>query len=373
VIQLRFVVPPDVSSIVDYNLKYLVILRLALNEPAITYIGSPNPSTFLRLIDMLNEHREMLLRSLATGTFAPLDALDAPLRQVIADRLRPLPDRAARLAGPAELTFANVWPDIRLLTTWMGGSCGIALGRLRAKLPPATAVMELGYQSTECRATIALHAETTGGMPPINHHFFEFVEQSQWDDGRPTFHTLGELEVGRSYYVLVTTASGLSRYFMNDLVEVTDVFQGTPLLRFVQKGRGVTSLTGEKLYEAQTIESVLSAASRCGFASSFFMMVADEQASAYRLFVEAGDTMHPSAQTVAAHVDHRLGELNIEYHGKRASGRLKPLDVVWLKSGAGEAYKMSCVRAGQREGQFKPVVLQYRRDLRFSFDDYITT
>ncbi|MEP6592071.1 MAG: GH3 auxin-responsive promoter family protein [Acidobacteriota bacterium] len=373
VIQRRFVVPPDVSSIDDYDLKYLVILRLALNEPEITYIGSPNPSTFLRLVDILNARREMLLRSLATGTFEPLDRLAPPLRKTIADRLRPLPDRAAHLRNQAELTFANVWPDIRLLTTWTGGSCGIALGRLRARLPPATAVMELGYQSTECRGTIALNLETTGGLPPLTHHFFEFVEQSMWDHGRPACQTLGELEVGRTYYVLITTASGLYRYFMNDLVEVTGVFQGTPLLRFVQKGRGVTSLTGEKLYEAQTIESVCDVASRCGFASSFFVMVADEQASAYRLFVEPDDAAHPDAQRVAAQIDHRLGQLNIEYYGKRASGRLRPLNLMWLKPGAGEAYKMACVRAGQREGQFKPVVLQYRKDLRFSFDDYVAS
>jgi len=372
VIQKRFVVPPEVSSIADYDLKYLVILRLALNEPATTYLGSPNPSTFLRLIDLLNERREMLLHSLATGRFEALDALEPPLRRAIAERLKPLPGRAAQLARQAELTYANVWPEIRLLTTWTGGSCGIALGRLRAKLPAATAVMELGYQSTECRGTIALNTETAGGLPPLHHHFFEFVEQSAWDDGRPTFQTLGELDVGRRYYVLITTASGLYRYFMNDLLEVTEFFHGTPLLRFVQKGRGVTSLTGEKLYEAQTIEGVCSVASRCGFASSFFMMVADEQASAYRLFVEPGDPAHPDAETVAAQIDYRLGELNIEYHGKRESGRLKPLDVVWLKPGAGEAYKMACVRAGQREGQFKPVVLQYRKDLRFSFEDYIT-
>jgi len=232
--------------------------------------------------------------------------------------------------------------------------------------------MELGYQSTECRGTIALNTETAGGLPPLHHHFFEFVEQSAWDDGRPTFQTLGELEVGRRYYVLITTASGLYRYFMNDLLEVTDVFHGTPLLRFVQKGRGVTNLTGEKLYEAQMIQGVCSVASQCGFASSFFMMVADEQASAYRLFVEPGDTAHPDAVTVAAQIDCLLGELNIEYHGKRESGRLKPLDVVWLKPGAGEAYKMACVRAGQREGQFKPDVLLYRKDLRFSFEDYTT-
>ena len=372
VIQKRFVVPPEVSSIADYDLKYLVILRLALNEPETTYIGSPNPSTFLRLIDLLNERREMLLHSLATGRFEAIDALEPCLRQAIAERLKPLPARAAHLARQDELTYANVWPEIRLLTTWTGGSCGIALGRLRASLPVATAVMELGYQSTECRGTIALNTETAGGLPPLHHHFFEFVEQSAWDDGRPTFQTLGELDVGRRYYVLITTASGLYRYFMNDLLEVTDVFRGTPLLRFVQKGRGVTNLTGEKLYEAQTIEGVCSVASRCGFDSSFFMMVADEQAPAYRLFVEPGDAAHPDAKTVADQVDLRLGELNIEYHGKRASGRLKPLDVVWLKPGAGEAYKMACVRAGQREGQFKPVVLQYRKDLQFSFEDYIS-
>lgn len=371
-VQRRFVVPPEVSAIADYDLKYLVILRLALNQPEVTYIGSPNPSTFLRLIGALNEHRGMLLRSLADGTFEPLGALEPALRAAVATRLKPAPGRAALLEAQPELTFANVWPGIRLLTTWTGGSCGIALGRLRAMLPAGTAVMELGYQSTECRGTIALDAETAAGLPVLNHHFLEFAEQSAWDEGRRACLTLGGLEAGRCYYVLVTTASGLYRYFMNDLVEVAGFFRATPLLRFVQKGKGVTSLTGEKLYEAQTIESVASAAASCGFASVFFMMVADEQASAYRLFVEPGDCVRPDARAVADRVDRRLGELNIEYFGKRRSGRLKPIEVVWLKPGAGEAYKMACVRAGQREGQFKPVVLQYRRNLRFSFDDYAT-
>jgi hypothetical protein len=314
----------------------------------------------------------MLVRSLATGTFEPLNALELPLRRIVAARLRPMPDRAARFASQSRLTFAEVWPEIRLVTTWTGGSCGIALLRLRAMLPAAAAVMELGYQSTEVRGTIALTAETAAGLPPLHHHFFEFVEQSAWDEGRPTFLTLGELESQRTYYVIVTTASGLYRYFMNDLVQVTARFEHTPLLRFVQKGRGVTSLTGEKLYEAQAIDSVACAASRCGFVSRFFVMVAEEESSVYRLFLETGDPTHPAAHTVAEQVDRRLGELNIEYHGKRASGRLEPLDVVWLKPGAGEAYKRSCVRAGQREGQFKPVVLHYRKDLRFAFDEYVS-
>jgi hypothetical protein len=370
-VRSRFVVPPEVSEISDYNLKYLVIVRLALGEPDITYLGSPNPTTFLRLLDVLNDHRALLRESLETGKLDGLDELEGHVRDVVVARIRPNRDRAAELASGARLTYADLWPGVRLVTTWTGGSCGIALDTLREKLPSTAVVMELGYQSTECRGTIALEPETGGGLPPLHHHFFEFVEQAAWDGDTPEFRTLAGLEAGRRYYVLITTASGLYRYFMNDLVEVTGFFRQTPLLRFVQKGKGVTSLTGEKLYEAQTIDAVREMKTRYGLSSGFFLLVADEMISAYRLFIELDSYAQeflPDAQGIAAAVDARLGELNIEYHAKRESGRLGPLTVAWLKPGTGEAYKAACVRAGQREGQFKPTVLQYRKDLVLPVD-----
>ncbi len=369
-LQARFVIPPEVSNIQDYELKYLVIARLALAESGITYIASPNPSTFLRLLDVANARREKLLRSLETGKIRGLDGLAAPLRKVLAPRLRPKLRRAAALRKLATLSFANAWPRIRLVTTWTGGSCGIALEKLRKELPDGAVAMEMGYQSSEFLGTLALEAETSSGLPPLHHHFFEFVSQDAWDSGDPRFQTLGELEIHGRYYVVITTASGLYRYFMNDLLEVTGHFRGTPLLRFLQKGKGVTSLTGEKLYEAQAIEAVRDAAAKYGFTASFFLLVADEEASAYRLWVEA-DGAAQDARAIAAAVDHRLGELNIEYHSKRASERLHPLSLGWLKPGAAEACKAAAVRKGQREGQFKPTVLQYRKDLNLRLEDYL--
>ena len=369
-IQSRFVVPAAVSTVSDYELKYQIILHLALAQPSITYIGSPNPSTFLRLLDVLNRHREVLLRALATGTSSLIPALEPSLQPIVANRMPAMPERAARLEKLAELTYANVWPDVKLLTTWTGGSCGIALGALRNKLPTNTLVMELGYQATEVRGTIPLDAETPGGLPPLHHTFFEFVEQSAWERERPEYLTLDQLEIGVQYHVLVTTVAGLYRYFMNDLVEVTGFFQKTPLLRFVQKGKGVTSLTGEKLYEAQVINAVQCELPRCGVTPTFFVMVADEEAMAYRLLVEA-QAGSADASAIGRAVDQRLGELNIEYRAKRESGRLAPLTLTWLQAGAGEAYKVAAVRAGQREGQLKPQVLQHRKDLLMHFDDFI--
>jgi hypothetical protein len=370
-VQSRFVVPPAVAGIADYDLKYLVILRLALAEPDVTYMGTPNPSTFLRLLDILNTRRDLLRHSLHTGTLDGLEGLDPAVREAVTARLNADPARAAALPSAASLTFANVWPGIRLVTTWTGGSCGIALEALRRTLPTGARVMELGYQSSEFRGTIALEAETPHGLPPLHHQFFEFVEQAKWDSGHAAFCTLDQLEAGRRYYILVTTASGLYRYFMNDLVEVSDFFHRTPLLRFIQKGKGVTSLTGEKLYEGQAIDAVLDTTGRYGVASSFFLLIADEKTSAYQLFVESDDGGRPDMQEFAAAVDRRLGELNIEYQGKRRSGRLGPLTIAWLKRGAADAYKRACIGAGQREGQFKPAVLQYRKDLILSFDHLI--
>jgi len=370
-VRARFVLPPAVSSIGDYDLKYLVILRLALAFPGITYMGSPNPSTFLRLLDILNTRRDELARSLETGSFPELDALDGGTRAIVARHLRADRSRAFQLRGAAPLTFASLWPEIRLVTTWTGGSCGIALDRLRHTLPAEARVMELGYQATECRGTIAIDAETPGGLPPFHHHFFEFVEQDAWDSGRPAFLVLGELTEGRRYYIVITTAAGLYRYFMNDLVEVTGFHRRTPLLRFVQKGKGVTNLTGEKLYEGQVIQAVQGASRAFGLAAPFFLLVGDEDRPSYRLFLEGDAPARPPVADVAAAVDERLGDLNIEYRSKRASGRLAPLTIAWLKPGSGEAYKAACVRSGQREGQFKPVVLQYRSKLALPLEPYV--
>jgi hypothetical protein len=385
VMQARFVVPPAVFSIADYDVKYLTVLHLALAQPGVTYMGSPNPSTFVRLQRMLNERRDELLDALASGRAPSLDRLPPDMRAPLASRLRPQPARARALRAQRELTFASVWPALRLLTTWTGGSCGVPLAALRQSLPPAIRVMELGYQATEMRGTIPIEPEAPGGLAPLHHHVFEFVDRQDWDAGRPAYRCLNELEAGALYYVVVTTAGGLYRYFMNDLVEVTGRFRRTPLIRFVQKGKGVTSLTGEKLYETQVIEAVRGVFEAIQGPLLFYVLVAVEEPASYTLLVEQppqqqgvpaadparapqthsidAEPVRRANETLAADLDRRLGALNMEYQAKRKSGRRGPVSIAWLPSGTAEACRAAAVREGQREGQLKIAALQYQRDL----------
>lgn len=366
----RLVVPPEVASIADYERRYQVLALLALAAPDVTYAGSPNPSTFVRLLDVLNANRDTLLSALAAGRSPLVDSLPAAVLAAVATRLRPEPERARQLARLPAIGYDTLWPKLALLTTWTGGSCGIPLAALRSRLPLATRVMELGYQATECRGTLPLEAEVPSGLPPLHHHYFEFADPATWDAGSTAVVPLADLAVGRQYYVLVSTAAGLYRYFMNDLVEVTGVFNRTPLLRFVQKGRGVTNVTGEKLYEGQAIAAVNAGCAAHRAVPAFFVLAAIEEPAGYRLYLETASAGAVPTALLAASIDRGLGELNIEYAAKRYSGRLGPLEVVPLRAGAADAYRTACVCAGQREGQLKPPALAYRRTLLADLDAY---
>jgi hypothetical protein len=364
----KFVVPPAVLTITDSRLKYLTILRLALARRNITYLGSANATTLTTLMKLYRQHETDLLRDLERGSFFCSEELPSAVLAVIRGALRPMPARATELSALRDAgatRIRDLWPELRLIVTWTCASAGVAVDALREELAPRTRILELGYVSSEFRGTITLGRRAGSGLPTLDAHFFEFVERERWDRGEPEFLTLDRLRKGIDYYVVVTTPSGLYRYFINDLVRVTGFLHRTPLLQFAQKGKGVTNITGEKLYEAQVLAAVREVMTEAGSAARFVMMLADENACCYRLYVEAVPGVRPPILKFADAVDRKLCELNVEYEAKRESGRLGALKASWLRAETGEAYKQHCVSGGQREGQFKTVAIGYLKDFKF--------
>ena len=129
----------------------------------------------------------LLLRVAGDGSARGVDALPAAVRDAIAGRITAQPARAAR-PRPAARAHVRRASGRRsaLVTTWTGGSCGIALGRAaRRRCPPTTRVMELGYQSTEFRGTHGARPDTPGrtaatAPSPSS----SSSEEDAWDAGR---------------------------------------------------------------------------------------------------------------------------------------------------------------------------------------------
>ncbi|MCB0997624.1 MAG: GH3 auxin-responsive promoter family protein [Acidimicrobiales bacterium] len=368
-VRSKYVLPPAVLGVSDDDSRYWLIAVLGMAHGDLTGLGTANPSTLLRLRDTMCQHWDDLVRSVATGRLPEgLDA-SAALRASVRARLGRRPQRARdlrALGDPAGRTIARVWPRLAAVTTWTHGSCAVALQRLREHLDARTAVIELGYSASELRGTVCHDVASGQCVPLLGDVYYEFVERDAWEAGERATVGLADLDLGGQYYVVITTVDGLYRYDMNDILEVTGRLGATPCLAFVQKGRGVTNITGEKLHESQVIDAVLHAGGGRAPGAGFFVMLADTPAAAYRLVVE-GPLDDAETEGLAERVDVRLTETNVEYRAKRRSGRLGQVQLQEVATGSGRRYRAYLVATGQRETQLKVQHLQRAEDVAFDF------
>lgn len=365
----KYVVPYAVFNLDDYDLKYLLIALFALAEPRVTIIATANPSTLVRILDIFNTHTEQLLSMLESGN------IDIPvsLDERIHNRFKANPKWAQQLKkihmDKGRLSYKDIWPNLQALVTWTGGSCGIPLTALKNDLPEDIKITEMGYLASEIRGTITIQYNL--GIPTFQSIFFEFITLDDWGSNSDNVKLLHELQLGQQYFIIVTTVNGLYRYFMNDIVEVTGFINKTPTLRFVQKGHGVTNITGEKLYESQVLKAIKTLEMTHDVSVLFHQWLANEKASQYQAFIELADKTALTTDQFKDTLETALSNQNIEYQQKRASGRLKPLELKLLKTGTGELYKQHKVNQGQREGQFKVLTLIYTKDSDFPFESHI--
>ncbi|MDH4305169.1 MAG: GH3 auxin-responsive promoter family protein [Nitrospira sp.] len=366
-IRQKGVLANGILAVNDYRLKYLRLAACALSAGSLSVLATPNPSTIMKLLDVIRSEFALLVEALTVGPRHPIFSQGTAWTE-------PIPFERARIeylqtvAGVAStLDLAVLWPELRAVITWTGGNCAALIPKLRALLQNDRAVIEMGYLSSECLGSLNVDVRQNRCIPTFQEHFFEFTEVNEDEGHMPDPVLLGDLRQGKKYHVLVTARSGLYRYAMNDIVEVTGWYNRVPTIRFVQKGKGVTNITGEKLYEHQVVEAVETVLRVSGIVCEFYVMLANVEAAGYILYLEHAVV----SGAFVSRLDQQLARLNVEYQAKRESGRLQPLRVVPLRAGTADAYRSHCVAKGQRDAQFKLIRLQYTHDCSFDFSSHL--
>ena len=365
IVKRKYIIPHSVFEVKDYQVKYYLILLLALQHKDITYLGSANPSTFLQLNNMLKERKEDLLNDLQSKSpNAVKSKISDSLFELISKLLKPSKSRLAEVSDllqSDEVSMKLFWPHLKLMVTWTCGSCGVALNAALKIMPENIKVADPGYLSSEFRGSVTCDFSNQSGLPTYRNHFFEFVLKEEWERGESNFTLMHQLEKGRDYYVFITTPAGLWRYNMNDIVRVTGYLNQCPLITFQQKGSGACNITGEKLYESQIIEAFQS----MQWKAMYYQVLADVNDSRYIGYIEWHSEPNEGQEELSAIMDESLAKLNVEYAEKRASKRLNPFVLKYLPSGSFTQIKKQAVEAGQKEGQFKMVMLQYKDQFKW--------
>jgi hypothetical protein len=360
-LQATYALPYEVFEIEDYESRYYTVLRIAAAQQ-ISLIVTTNPSTLLVLFERLAKHTRSIIRDVRRGGLADSAKLPPGLREKIAGYLLPDPARASELQQAAaknghKLLPQAIWPKLAAIACWQGGTVGQYLSKLEPYLPENIPIRDLGYLASEQRGSVPLVDDTDIGVLAIATNVYEFFPAGRERKPRRTeLLAVDEVELGKRYFIYVTTLDGLYRYDMNDIVEVAAYYEKTPMIRFVQKGEGVVSFTGEKLSEEQVLAAVEGAFQSLEGKYQFISAVGEMKGDKprYAFLVEFDQIPKPARiKDILKALDDSLSEQNQEYAGKRKSLRIDPPVLRVVPCGEYDQYRKRKIADGGQDGQFK--------------------
>ena len=198
--------------------------------------------------------------------------------------------------------------------------------------------------------TIPLRDGTPAGMLDFYHHYFEFIPVDERESASPTVLEGHELQVGRDYFIVLTTSGGLYRYDIHDVVRCVGFEGQAPLIEFLNKGKSFSNLTGEKVSEHHVVRAVEKSFRELNLPIEVFTLApVMERHPHYVLLIERG--LHRGlAAELAARVQANLEQVNEEYAAKCVSGRLLPVEV--REVAVGTWNQLRCEKT-RRRGSFE--------------------
>ncbi len=155
------------------------------------------------------------------------------------------------LAKNAHYSFHDFWPSLLLIGCWTSGLCEYPAQLLREALGPKIALIDGTYSATEGWLTVPLDANPGGYLHPGG-HIVEFIEEGH-ELRKENLVQSWELEVGKNYEIFLTTAMGLVRYQLKDIVKCIGYLNKSPRLVFCYKGQQLKleccTISGQELQQ----------------------------------------------------------------------------------------------------------------------------
>ncbi len=330
-----YVAPQCTAEIIEPAAKYYTIMRLAVARD-VAFMITANPATQLKLARTANEHREQLIRDIHDGTLWGDLPVPPGVRARLGSRLRADRSRARELESLARrhgaLLPRHYW-QLAFIANWTGGTMGLYLQEFPAYFGDVP-VRDIGLLASEGRISIPVEDRTPAGILDTESHFFEFVPKDRIEETNPATCLCHELQVGQEYFVLLTTASGLYRYDIGDLVRVVGYEGQAPLIEFLSKGAHTCSLAGEKLTEHHVVQAMNRTAASTNLPLCAFVLAPSwGDPPHYTLHLEAHSCTQEQLAATSRRLDEELCAVNIEYAARRRSLRLGAVRINLLPDG----------------------------------------
>lgn len=356
-------------------------LRFALADRSVSYLGSLVITLLTTMFDYMERHWEMLCDDIEHGTVDPSVRITPEMRRMVCKKLKPDPARAAELRREFEKGFDDpiaprIWPRLTWAYGMVSSTLSVYVQKLRRYIGPDIPLHNMGYAAAEGFFAMATELDASDYVLLPHCVFFEFIPVDDEDDDaqterEPQTLLLSELEVGKKYEVVISNFSGLYRYRMFDVVQVTRMYNRTPQVEFLYRRNLGMNIANEKMTTDMVDEAVKNTANDLGLTLAGYSFCDDFSTDPPRYCMVCEPTEpvdEATRQKMIASLDGYLKAYNDKYLIRRASMIGAP-EVLLLQTGTYASYRESLQRKGRVLNQIKPVVVlntQERRDFFLS-------
>lgn len=332
--------------------------RFALAEPEVRIIWGVFVHRIVGMMGYIEKNWQMLLHDMEHGSVSPQAGISRDWEYFLKERLKPDPGRAAELKSLSgeylrDGMIRKIWKDVRCICAIGGSTFGDYMTRLGvyAKGIP---VHYFAYAATEGIFGIAPGLDRPDEYLLIPEAgFFEFLPEGAEEADRTL--GMGELRKGERYELIFTNRSGLYRYRMKDILEVTGYYGTCPAVRFCCRKNQVINVADERT----NLEQLEAAVKRYGTASGCevgenYCLYADlkSEPPRYQVFLEEPDARPKNADAL---FDECMCAENLGYKGARRNGEAGRAHVTFLPRGSFEKYEKYLEENGSQMSQVKPL------------------
>ena len=355
--------------------KYLH-MRYALMEENVTGITVGFYNMLAHLLQYTLDNHEMLINDIEKGTIDPSVKMPDSVREALLEKLEPMPERAAFLreafAGGVEEPFMKkVWPNITYI--FGAGADGLAIYDKKIKEKYAGGTIHniyAGVTASEGLWSVPAGVDVEDSILAAGSAFMEFLPVEAGDDFSQAV-LMDQVEVGKTYELIITNLNGFYRYRMSDAVKVTGYKNKTPLVQFMFRVNKTISVALEKTTEQALEQTVNRAADELGFYLSDYSVYpdGDSEPGRYIFLIEPDEKgVGVDTETLRKCIYKHLCEANPRYKYAVDHGNLAEPEVKILQPETGILYREMMIYKGANPSQLKPVhVISNERQRKFFF------
>ncbi|MBQ4311649.1 MAG: GH3 auxin-responsive promoter family protein [Oscillospiraceae bacterium] len=352
-----YTAPPDIMFPKKITDMLYPKVRCALANENITAIHGVFIHRAAGLFAYIERNFDAFIYDIRHGTVGEGFRMSDDVRRQLEGRFVPDPARADRLASLAGKELGDgmllkIWPKLRYIRCINGGQFSV-YGDSAAKYVKGVPIHSYIYAASESVMGVSPGMDMPGEyvlIPDVC--YTEFLPADDEGEGTDTL-TIGELETGKRYEIIITTLSGLYRYRIGDVIEVTGRYGEAPVIKVCYRKGLVMNIADERMNLSQLEPAVMLFEEKTGISTLQYCFSGEmnDTAPRYVMYIEGAPA---DTQNAGKILDECLCKFGVNYKNERSIGSLGMPAVKALRAGSFAEYYAK-YRDGKRNDQLKPL------------------